>query len=308
MSEKTDKPGFIYLLVHPSNQNLYKFGITTWKPEDRLAEHNSDCKRQAGKIVKETGQKWQLKEYHAVPDMGWAEEVFWASTAYSVTPYSKGVEVCEIKREEVFSALDKAKKAGLRPPPSLKPEFDNIYAYTAEMKKRLQGRGISLEGYVTDRSGKSNFICSNGHKWKARSMAIAEGAGCPFCGIGTKDLEEIWKTAKLGYIYLLKNPDMPGFIRIELSYDMNVNFKWEDNWESYRYRYVIEPVLAEKLLWEMLGKPLPHNREPIEMDLKLAENAFKNLIFKMQNVIAEAEKEKEKLQEEDAAKSSNSVI
>jgi hypothetical protein len=52
----------------------------------------------------------------------------------------------------------------------------------------------------------------------------------------------------------------------------------------------------------MLGKPLPHNREPIEMDLKLAENAFKNLIFKMQSVIAEAEKAKEKLQEEDVTK------
>jgi len=42
MSEKTDKPGFIYLLVHPSNQNLYKVGITAWKPED---EHNYLCGR-----------------------------------------------------------------------------------------------------------------------------------------------------------------------------------------------------------------------------------------------------------------------
>ena len=33
------KSGFIYVLVHPSDPDLYKIGITTRKPEQRLAQH-----------------------------------------------------------------------------------------------------------------------------------------------------------------------------------------------------------------------------------------------------------------------------
>jgi len=297
--EKLIKPGYIYVLIHPSYPDLYKIGITTRKPEERLAEHNSNYEKHAGKIVKETGKKWELKEFHAVPDTYWAEAVFWANTVYSVIPYRYGVEVCEMKWDEVSLALDKAKKAGLRPPPNTKPIYDTIYAYTVEMKKRLEGRNISLEGYVTSRSGKSNFKCSNGHTWKAWSKAVSEGEGCPHCGIGSKDPEEIWKTAKLGYIYLLKHPDKPGFVKIQLSYDSSVRFEWDEGWQYLRYLFVIEPVLAETLLWEMIGKPLPHDREPIEIDLKVAENIFKGLYEKMQSIIAEGEKIKEEIRKID---------
>ena len=57
------KSGYLYVLVHPSDPDLYKVGQTTRHPEERLIEHNSDYAEHAGRIVKETGQKWELKTY-----------------------------------------------------------------------------------------------------------------------------------------------------------------------------------------------------------------------------------------------------
>lgn len=57
------KPGYIYVLTHPSDPNLYKIGVTVLEPTKRLSQHNSDFSRAAGRVVKETGQKWELKEY-----------------------------------------------------------------------------------------------------------------------------------------------------------------------------------------------------------------------------------------------------
>jgi len=48
------KSGYIYVLVHPSDPNLYKIGITIRNPEQRLAQHNNDYTKAAGRIVKET--------------------------------------------------------------------------------------------------------------------------------------------------------------------------------------------------------------------------------------------------------------
>ena len=62
------KSGYLYVLVHPSDPDLYKVGQTTRHPEERLAEHNRNYKEYSGQIVKETGQKWELKTYIAVPD------------------------------------------------------------------------------------------------------------------------------------------------------------------------------------------------------------------------------------------------
>ncbi len=67
---------------------------------------------------------------------------------------------------------------------------------------------------------------------------------------------------------------------------------WDD-WEVHRYRNVEEPVLAESLIWELLGYPLPNDREPINIDLSIAEQAFRDLVPRMQSEIALAEKEKE---------------
>lgn len=166
----TNKSGYIYVLTHPSDPNLYKIGVTILEPKKRLAQHNRDLTKAAGCLVKETGQKWELKEHHAVPDPYLAERAFWAATSFSVIPYRNGVEVERMSWKEVQKGLDAAKKAGSRLEQPSDPLPDWVYAYTASMKRRLEGRGITLLGYVKSMcSGKSSFRCSNGHEWQTRS-------------------------------------------------------------------------------------------------------------------------------------------
>ncbi len=287
------KPGYIYVLVHPSDPLLVKVGQTTLNPEKRLAQHNSKNEEYTGQVVKETGQKWELKKYIAVPDPSWAEKAFWASVPSSVFPYRFGIEVDKMEWEVVQNGLEAAKKAGMRPPPTL-PDW--VYAYTAWMNKRLEGRDITLIGRVTSRSGKAVFRCINGHEWRTNSKYVAEGEGCPHCGIGYREPEEIWQVAKLGYICLLIHPDKPGIIKIGLTYntleqcfERNV---WKD-WEVHQYRFVEDPALAERLIWELLGNPSLENREELKVDLSVAEQAFRGLIYQMHREIAFAEKKKE---------------
>jgi hypothetical protein len=52
-------------------------------------------------------------------------------------------------------------------------------------------------------------------------------------------------------------------------------------------------VSAELLIWELLGYPLPHDRGPINIDLHIAEQAFRDLTYRLQSEIALAEKAKE---------------
>ena len=291
------KSGYLYVLVHSSDPDLYKIGQTTQHPEKRLAQHNSNYTELAGQIVKETGQKWELKEHIAVPDPVWAETVFWE------TMHRFGKEEVErIEWKWVQMALDVARKAGVRPPP--KPLPDWVYAYTAWMNKRLEGRDITLVGHVRSMvSGKATFRCCNGHEWRARCLYVAEGEGCPQCGIGDRKPEEIWQAAKLGYLCLLIHPNKPGFIKIGLTYskleecyEKNV---WED-WMVHRYRFVEDPVLAERLILELLGQPLPYDHEPIKIDLSIAEQAFRDLIYQLYREIALAEKKKEDAQKTDS--------
>ncbi len=123
------KSGYLYVLVHPSDPELYKVGQTTRHPQERLVEHNSDYSKHAGRIVKETGQKWELKTYIAVPDPNWAETVFWEATGLADVPFRRGIEVERMEWKLVQAGLKAAQKAGVRPPP--KPLPDYVYAYTA---------------------------------------------------------------------------------------------------------------------------------------------------------------------------------
>src|SRR5437588_7952038 len=111
------KSGYLYVLVHPSDPYLYKIGVTIKKPEQRLAEHNGVYTELTGRIVKETGQKWELKEYIVVPDPYWAEKVFWGATPCGVMPFPGGAEVEKMEWEWIQAGLNAAKKAGVRPPP-----------------------------------------------------------------------------------------------------------------------------------------------------------------------------------------------
>jgi hypothetical protein len=205
------KSGYLYVLVHPSDPDLYKVGQTTRRPEKRLIEHNSNYAEYAGQIVKETGQKWELKTYIAVPDPNWAETVFWGATGLAVLPFRGGIEVERMEWKVVQAGLEAAKKAGVRPP---EPMPDWVYAYTASMRKRLEGRGIILIGHVKSMvSERNNFQCSNGHEWRTIPNNVAEGEGCPQCGMGQRTPEEIRQAVKSGVLCLLIHPDNPGLLK-----------------------------------------------------------------------------------------------
>jgi len=289
------KAGYLYILIHPSDPNLYKIGQTTRPPRERLDEHNSDYSKHAGRIVKETGQKWEIKTYIAVLDPNFAEAVFWGATGLADIPYRQGVEIARMEWKLVQAGLEAAKKAGARPSP--KPLPDHVYAYTAWMKKRLEGRGITLIGHVKSKtSGRNNFRCSNGHEWRTIPNNIAEGEGCPQCGIGKRTPEEIRRASKSGTLCLLTHPSKPGLIKVGLTFGTLEQCYAEDawgDWEVHRYRNVEEPALAESLMWELLGYPLPNDREPINIDLHIAEQAFRDLHYRLQSKIALAEKAKE---------------
>jgi hypothetical protein len=288
------KPGYLYVLVHPSDPDLYKIGVSTRRPEARLAEHNRDKDKFAGQIVQETGQDWELKTYIAVADPYWAERAFWGATPVADMPYRAGVEVEKLDWQTVQKGLAAAREAGARPEPAPRPEWE--YAYTASMRRRLGGRGISLLGHVRSMSsGKANFRCENGHEWRTRALHVGEGQGCPECGLGERDPEEIRRRIGAGIICLLTNPYRPGFVKIGLGhgtlYDLDKE-AW-GNWRLHLYRNVEEVALAESLIWDLLGKPLPHDREPIEKDLNEAEDAFRKLTHAIQEELALEERRRE---------------
>jgi len=164
------------------------------------------------------------------------------------------------------------------------------------MRKRLEGRDIALLGYVKSMvSGKSNFRCSNGHEWRTTPKLVAEGEGCPECGAGKSTPEEIRKKINAGVIYLLTHPDKPGLIKIGMEYAKSEEVYRKGSWEGWalhRYRNVEDMVLAETLIWKLLGYPLPHDSEPIEEDLSIAEEAFRKLHYAIQEETAFEERRK----------------
>jgi hypothetical protein len=279
--------GFLYVLVHPSDPDIYKIGQTIRHPNERLAEHNTNFAEYTGRIVRESGAKWELKSFIAVPDPIKADAAFWVSSPYADMPYLSGIEVQTMTWAQVEAGLNAAKKAGARPAP--KPLADWVYGYTAWMRKRLQGRDIELLGYTTSRSGKSNFRCRNGHQWRTRSQEVAEGAGCPECGIGTRTSEEVWAAAQLGYLCLLTHPNRPGMIKIGLTYrrpsEWRQDSTWDD-WEVHRSRFDEDPVLAETLMWKLLEVPPPPQGEAIAVNLTVAEQAIRDLVPRMHQAIA----------------------
>lgn len=286
----TLKPGYLYVLVHPSDPNLYKVGVTILHPNARLAQHNCHVQEYAGKVVKETGQRWELKTYFPVPDPYWAEAVFWGATGLADIPYRGGIEVERMDWRTVEAGLNAAREAGVRPP---KPVPDWVHANTVWMNKRLEGRGIALLGHVRSKFGRSDFQCSNGHRWRTVPNRVAEGEGCPLCGIGKRTQEEVRRAARPAILCLLVHPEKPGLLKIALTYSeleqCHEENDW-DGWEVHRYRRVEEPALAGVLIWELLGRPMPQDGEPISMDLRRAERAFRELTYRVQQEFASVAK------------------
>ena len=177
------KPGYVYVLVHPSDEFLVKIGQTTLNPEKRLAQHNTNYRELAGRIVKETGQKWELKEYIAVPDPVWAETVLWEY----VHRFGKE-EVSRMEWKLVQECLDIAKKAGVRPPP--KPRSAPV-RNREWMIKQLEGTGITMIGSYRGLVTGVEFQCAKGHVFKQSAGVVAYGKSCPLCGMGKKENENI---------------------------------------------------------------------------------------------------------------------
>ena len=61
-------------------------------------------------------------------------------------------------------------------------------------------------------------------------------------------------------------------------------------WEIHRYRSVEEPVLAESLIWDLLGYPQSNDRELININVRMAEQAFRDFTPQMQRKIAEGDR------------------
>jgi hypothetical protein len=175
------KSGYLYVLAHPSDPNLVKIGQTTRKPEERLAEHNSDYKEYTGQIVKEIGQKWELKEYIAVPDPAYAETAFWeAMPLVSGLPRPNGIEVMRLEWEWVRMALGVAKKAGIRPPPEPRTRLIRNREW---MIKQLEETEISMIGRYRGLVTGVEFQCAKGHVFKESAGVVANRKSCPVCDL-----------------------------------------------------------------------------------------------------------------------------
>jgi hypothetical protein len=169
------KPGYLYVLVHPSDPNLYKIGVTVLEPRARLAQHNRQHATYAGSIVKKTGQDWQIKTSISVADTYWAEKAFWAATSIQDLPYRNGVEVVQMTWGEVLCGLEAARDAGTRPT-NEKPKRDRDW-----MAQQLDGTGMRMlspyRGLVTS----VLFECIKGHVFKESPGLLVNYRSCPCC-------------------------------------------------------------------------------------------------------------------------------
>jgi hypothetical protein len=172
------KSGYLYVLVHPSDPDLYKIGVTILRPEKRLAQHNSQYEKYAGKVVKETGQKWELKTYIAVPDPYHAERAFWGATWVADIPFRGGVEVFKMDWATVQAGLDAAKKAGVRLPPA--PPTRTV-RNSEWMEKQLEGTGIAMVERYRGPIRLMEFQCEKGHVFKESADVVANRKSCPCC-------------------------------------------------------------------------------------------------------------------------------
>jgi hypothetical protein len=173
----TMKPGYLYVLVHPSDPRLYKIGVTVLHPEERLGQHNCHYEEHAGRIVKETGQEWELKTYIAVPDPYWAERAFWGATPIAGLPFRGGIEVERMEWQWVQNGLDAAKRAGVRPQPLRTTPVRN----SEWMREQLEGTGITMIGRYSGLVRGMAFQCEKRHVFRESPGVVANRRSCPCC-------------------------------------------------------------------------------------------------------------------------------
>lgn len=172
------KSGYLYVLTHPSDPKLYKIGVTILTPEQRLAQHNQNLEEYAGRIVKETGQKWELKTYIPVEDHYWAEAAFWGATPLADLPFLGGIEVHTMEWGWVLSGLEAATKAGVRPESRRKKPTVQTNEWLLE---KLEGTGMSLLGPFRGSMKPHEFQCEKGHVFEESPRNVARRRSCPCC-------------------------------------------------------------------------------------------------------------------------------
>lgn len=170
------KSGYLYVLTHPSDPDLYKVGVTILAPQERLAQHNQQFDKYAGMVVKETGQKWELKLYIEVEDPYWAEKAFWGATQISLIPFRGGIEVLRMDWATVEVGLAAASKAGVRPSKPAKLARNREW-----MLKQLEGTGITMLTKYGGLLKKIEFKCGKGHVFIEKPVPVAERKTCPCC-------------------------------------------------------------------------------------------------------------------------------
>jgi hypothetical protein len=183
------KSGYLYVLVHPSDPDLYKIGVTILDPKKRLAQHNRQFDKYAGQVVKETGQKWELKTYIEVPDPYLAERTFWAATPTSLMPGGAAIEVGRMEWEWVRAGLNAAMKAGARVGSTLRAPSVRNHEW---MLTQLEGTGITIIGRYHGLIRGTDFQCEKGHQFTEAAGVVAYRKSCPLCG---PDYRAPWRRA-----------------------------------------------------------------------------------------------------------------
>lgn len=200
------KPGYIYVLTHPSRSGTYKVGVTMQTVKKRLSQHNTDYAKLAGQIVKETGQKWELHSWYSVDDIYHAENEFWSSTGIGHVPFRQGIEIAPMTEEQLNDGLRAARNAGTRNSPqrvegngrrvitmSLAEYNEKYGAGSKEQPKKklvhnrewmagvLEGSGMTHVGEKFNHIQYTEFECANGHVFSAIPRSLALNVKCPKC-------------------------------------------------------------------------------------------------------------------------------
>ncbi len=181
------KSGFIYVLIHPSDPNLIKVGMTTRSPQVRLKEHNTQFDKVAGKVVEATGQEWIIKEFFAVEDTYNAESAFFHRSPLTEIPYILSDELLKlddryITWDWVNEGLEVAKSVGIRrdtsqaPIPKPKPKKGAEW-----IDAQLKDSGLRpLKGFGNGIT-KVAIECPKGHVFKISGRSLVRFPFCPVC-------------------------------------------------------------------------------------------------------------------------------
>lgn len=173
---KPTKPGWLYVLSHPSDSSLFKIGVTVLRPEVRLAQHNSQYEKAAGRVVAATGQRWTIRATVAVVDPYWAERAFWGATPLADIPFLGGIEIASMEWAAVERGLAAAENAGTRPMREPRSVRNGNWMLT-----QLEGTSIAMVDRYAGLVRSMNFQCSSGHVFRESAGLLAKKKSCPCC-------------------------------------------------------------------------------------------------------------------------------